>query len=58
MVSVMSLVSVQSRQFVFFQTPEQPKNIEDKAFFRALMSQDGYVENDMPMGEGQQKSEL
>ena len=42
----------------FFQTPERAKNIEDKVFFRALMSQEGDVEKDMPLGEGQDNSEL
>ena len=32
LVSVMSLDSVQTRQFVFFQTPERAKNMEDTAF--------------------------
>ena len=54
----MSLVSVQGRQFFFFQTPEQAKNLENKAFFRALMSPEGDVENDMPLGEGQDSSEF
>ena len=49
-----SLVSLQSRQFL--QTPERAK--EDMAFLRALMSQEGDVENEMPLGEGQDNSEL
>ena len=52
-----SLVSKQSRQF-FPQTPKRAKNRGDKAFFKSLMSHEGDVENEMPLGEGQKNSEL
>ena len=45
-----SLVSVQSREFFFFPTPERAKNID--------MSEEGDVENEMPLGEEQDNSEL
>ena len=54
-----SLVSIQSRQFfLLLQAPEWAKNIEGKVFFRALMSQEGDVQNEMPLGEGQENSTL
>ena len=54
--SVPSLFTEQT--VFFFQTPERAQNIVDKAFFRALMSQERDVENQMPLGEGQEKYEL
>ena len=38
---------------LFSHTPERAKNIEDKVFFTTLMSQEGDVENEMPLCEGQ-----
>ena len=43
---------------LFSHTPERAKNIEDKVFFTTLMSQEGDVENEMPLCEGQENSEV
>ena len=57
MVSVLYLVSVQSRQF-FVPIPLTNKKTQKTKHFRALMSQEGDVENEMPLGKGQDNSEI
>ena len=52
-----SVVSVQNIHF-FSSKPLSRQKYRRKGFFRALISQEGDVDNEMPLGEEQDNSEI
>ena len=55
--SVSWLVYERNRHFFFFKIPER-EFFWRQSFLKPLMSQEGDAENEMPLGEGQENSEL